>query len=565
MSTKAYIVPNSFIKIALMVTILLVTFHPYFQAGVPYTHDGENHLARFANFKQAVREKQIPPRFAPHLNNGYGYPVFNYNYPLPNLLALPFSVLKVPYTITFKVIMVAAVAFGLAAISSISKQLNVSFLGQLVAISTFGLNPYLVNAILVRGSIGEVLAISILPWLIVGVEKIKQQQLPLGSWAWFRISLVTTAFMLSHNVTVLFGVPLLVIYAVFRLGITVKYWRLFLSTFLIAGLLSLWFWLPALAEKSLVVLDKAGLSQEYSLHFPRFHQLLFSPLQFGFSVPGSVDSLSFNLGAAQWLILLMSSLLLIKHQSAAILTKTIPGLFLISVVAVAWILVILQLSVSAPIWQLIPLVRFIQFPWRLSLFLVAWLPLLWLFTYRAWARWAQVLLILLLVTQAVSTVRLSVTQFVNKANIEYELFGQSTTTKNENLPVSFRYLSIGDWQPRPKLAAGMGEVLVSKWSGSYRVYQLALQSEAVIIEPTMNFRGWESMVMENGVPRMVEYIDNDEIAGRLAYRLSPGRYEVITRFTQNTWARLLGNTASLISGLVVSILVFKKHFAGRHE
>jgi len=64
----------------------------FLNQGVPVTHDGHNHLVRFANYKIAVRELHFPPRLAPNLVNGYGYPVFNYNYPLANLISLPFSI-----------------------------------------------------------------------------------------------------------------------------------------------------------------------------------------------------------------------------------------------------------------------------------------------------------------------------------------------------------------------------------------------------------------------------------------------------------------------------------------
>ena len=58
--------------------------------GFPYTHDGENHLARIANYAVALRQGQFPPRWAPSFWAGYGYPVFNFNYPLLNIAAVPF-------------------------------------------------------------------------------------------------------------------------------------------------------------------------------------------------------------------------------------------------------------------------------------------------------------------------------------------------------------------------------------------------------------------------------------------------------------------------------------------
>ncbi len=87
-------------KFFLFIFFALLTFvltKSLFHSGVPVTHDGNNHLVRFANYYIAVKEMQIPPRLAPNLVNRYGYPVFNYNYPLANIISLPFSILGFHY------------------------------------------------------------------------------------------------------------------------------------------------------------------------------------------------------------------------------------------------------------------------------------------------------------------------------------------------------------------------------------------------------------------------------------------------------------------------------------
>ncbi len=51
---------KKFFALPIIIILTLIIIKPYFHAGFPYTHDGENHLARFANYKVAVREGQIP-------------------------------------------------------------------------------------------------------------------------------------------------------------------------------------------------------------------------------------------------------------------------------------------------------------------------------------------------------------------------------------------------------------------------------------------------------------------------------------------------------------------------
>ena len=96
----------------LLVLIGLAVWMPLFKSGMPYTHDGENHLARFANYYIALKEGQFPPRLAPNLMNRYGYPVFNYNYPLANILSVPLTVVKVNLEDTFKILTLLALGLG---------------------------------------------------------------------------------------------------------------------------------------------------------------------------------------------------------------------------------------------------------------------------------------------------------------------------------------------------------------------------------------------------------------------------------------------------------------------
>jgi hypothetical protein len=60
--------------VIIAVVAILTTGRVYLSSEFPYTHDGENHLARFANYKLALKQGQFPPRLAPNLLNGYSYP-----------------------------------------------------------------------------------------------------------------------------------------------------------------------------------------------------------------------------------------------------------------------------------------------------------------------------------------------------------------------------------------------------------------------------------------------------------------------------------------------------------
>ncbi len=160
------------------VLVLVITRFYWTHYGVPYTHDGENHLARFANYKVALKEGQLPPRFAPNLLNHYGYPVFNYNYPLANLLSVPFSVLKIHYEVTFKVLVFFSLLLGSIGVIRWLTYYSNNKLPILAGLIAYLSGPPLISTLLFRGSIGEIMAYALWPWLFVSVNSATKKLSP---------------------------------------------------------------------------------------------------------------------------------------------------------------------------------------------------------------------------------------------------------------------------------------------------------------------------------------------------------------------------------------------------
>lgn len=529
-----------------LIILALISIHPYLSSKFPYTHDGENHLARFANYKIAIREGQFPPRFAPNLLNHYGYPVFNYNYPLANVLSLPFSFLKINYELTFKILVFSFILFGLFGVNHWLKTHKIEKTARFFSLAIFALTPYLINALSYRGNIGEIMAFNLLPWLFYFIDKQdKWKNKSLGNL--FQV-VVFTMFFLSHNVAVLFGTPLLIIYALYKYRKEISRQINLLTSFTLGLLSSLWFWLPAVLEKKQIILDNAELSQDYVNHFPTFSQLLFSPFEFGFSKVGSVDSLSFNLGLTTIFILLFSLIIVVKQR------KKVNHYyrFLLSVIVLT---VLFQLSLTSPIWGIIPLANFIQFPWRLTMFTNLLILPLAGFVFMNVNKTSKTILLFLVFIQLITVLKVRPADYFHKNIIDYDAFSQTTSTANENLPKEFTYSEFADWQPTPTILNGEGSINVINWQGSQRSYQLSLQSDSTIVEPTANFIGWETTANNE----KMEYLDNEDIKGRLAYQLPAGDYTVSSKFTQKTWPRIIGNTISLGAILVTIIFVIKEY------
>lgn len=541
----------------LIFALTLSLFHNYLNSGFPYTNDGENHLARFANYKIALKEGQFPPRFAPNLMNHYGYPVFNFNYPLANILSVPFSFIKVNPETTYKVISILAFILGTIGVYKLLRTQHRSLFVIAIGIALFGIQPYLANVILYRGSIGELLAYCCLPWLFWSLHFIKEYQ---------KLSILTvlvwSLFLLSHNVTVVIAMPVLILYTLVNSDKLKAKRFLLLSALnaLISLALTLWFWLPALLEANQTVVKEAGIANNFLNHFPTLNQLLFGQIQFGFSYPGPIDSLSFQLGLASVFIIFVSCIALIKSLFSKN-KSTGNFLFLISSV---FLLIILQLNISAPFWQAFPQLEIIQFPWRLSILFSALIPLLWAESVAFYTRNLKKLLLTLCFISVYLLAQLRPVDFFHRNQIDYDLFSQSTSTQNENRTKEFTYLEIGDWQPKPKID-GIGEATVINWTGTHRAYTVNLQAPSRITEPTMNFSGWRTRIKDiSGNVTGVEYLNDNEAQGRIAFNLPQGEYEVETRFTQQTPARIIGNAVSLITVILLGIWWVKTQLSNRY-
>lgn len=549
-------------KRLLFVAIILIVFLTrsfWTHEGIPYTHDGENHLARFANYKVALKEGQLPPRFAPNLLNHYGYPVFNYNYPLANIISVPFSILKFHYELTFKLIIFFALLLGSLGVIRWLSQYSSKKLPILAALVAYLSGPPLISALLFRGNIGEILAYSLWPWLFFSISETTKR---LSSKKLLLFIFVWTSFLLAHNISVFIAAFVFLIYGVWQFLVTKERRRFAtqIATILISSIgLSLWFWLPAIAEMKEVVVSQAANQREYLLHFPTLKQLLYSPLTFGYSYPGPVDTLSFWLGwTIPFSLLLVSAIFLANSISKQFTFKQILNYFRSHPLGIYILLLLLslflQLEISSTVWQLLPNFRLIQFPWRFGMLstIVSLPVLVWLLQKNQQlitrGIWLVLVVQLLLVFQARPI------DYVAKQKSEYDLHGGTTSTQNENVPFTFRYLLIADWQPSPSVFSGEAEIAkVEYWNGSDRLYRVNVVTPTVLVEPTMYFLGWETqirnVVTSSDSFKNVTYIDSDEIQGRIAYRLEPGIYQVRTRFTQNTPARHIGNASFLITSI----------------
>lgn len=541
---------NKILRLLFYLALTAISCRHFLNQGVPVTHDGHNHLVRFANYKIAVRELHFPPRLAPNLVNGYGYPVFNYNYPLANLVSLPFSILDIHYEVTFKIIMTASVLLALVGANFFLRAKKFSRSARIVALLVLSVNPYLFTSMIFRGNIGEIMAFACLTWIFYFIERIKFGK-EFFDRNFFALTACLTLLFLAHNIAAFFASILLIFYSLFNYAKQSRTWFKLTASFLWAFVMALWFWLPAIAEKSLITLDQVDLTLNYYQHFPSLSQLLRVPIEFGYSYWGHVDSMSLGLGGVQVVLLFLSFIYLLKNRTGEN--------FVFFICAI--ILVLAQLPFSKFLYELVPFADFIQFPWRLNLFLALMLLPLTALLFEKFNKFARFTFMLLLLLQIWQFWQLKPIDYRHQEKIDFDADSGTTSVNQENMPKSFKFAFYGEKEAPVFLIDGEGLVSLQSFFGTKREYQLKLDSNATIVESTAYFPGWETKV--NG--QKIGYIDNEAIAGRIAYSLPPGEYEVKSRFTQKTWSRLVSNSASILGLLLFIVCFWRKEQINRRE
>ncbi|MCB0200152.1 MAG: hypothetical protein KDI03_08775 [Anaerolineae bacterium] len=351
-------------------------------------HDARHDVYFIFEYNRAVSGGDWLARWAPDFSWGYGYPFFLIYGPFTSFLGtLLVRFLGMGYTQAVEVLFALAIlASGLAMYGYVR-----SWLGRnagLVAAVAYVFLPYRLVEVYVRASLAEYVALIWLPLILWGVRAaFESTRLNSGRsilWPVVGTALAYGGLMVTSNLVALIFTPLLAIYALILLlnrineEQPIRQWSgqsLFplianlirVSAAPVLGLLlglliSAFFWLPALAEGSLVNQDQwYGGYYNPELHFVYPHQLFAPGWGFGISEPGPDDvaqgALSFQLGAVPVVLAVLALIGMRRVRPGR--RRELRYLWL-------WLLlaIFLMLPASAWAWRNIGFVSFAQFPWR---------------------------------------------------------------------------------------------------------------------------------------------------------------------------------------------------------
>jgi uncharacterized membrane protein len=564
------------LRLILLAAVLLFAVHPILRPYQVAGHSAYVDLSRAEAFHQAVRGGDLAPRWLPDFYFHYGSPIFNFYAPLAYYVIELFRMagldgmwaLKAAYLLFW---LLAALAMYLLAASMFGED------GALAAAAAYVLAPYLLVDAYVRNGIAEFACFALLPLVLLGAWRAARER---GSWGVIGLAVAYAALTFTHNVTALIATPLIVL---FILLVAVD-WRALLSACfsLLCGLmLAAFFWLPAMVEKSEVHANDSltGGFFQYTNHFLSPIQLFLRKWDFGASVAGPNDKMGFMFGEMMWLALLLGVVSILVLAWRKDLAAMRVRLALITASAIS---LLMTLSWSAAIWAHLPLISFVQFPWRFLLpatvFAVPLVATLPAHFPKRFAAFVATGLCIAAVAASFSFVRVRyvfqhatrnafvfaspedvraaslVSQFVRPDRFltiaTIRRLGVTSTASQDYLPIACTKLP--DREPETAAEPGGPDVriLFSDWGYVFVRAEVQATVQDNVVFNQFYFPGWRANVDDIPAPIVAE-----SGTGRKVVTVGPGRHVIVLEFG-DTPVHLLAKGVSVFGLIVLGLWVW---------
>jgi len=360
------LLPIVFVLIFSVFTIL-----PFLRSGFFPIHD-DTQVARVYEMAKGLSDTMLPVRWSTDLGYGFGYPIFNFYDPLPYYIGGIIEIVGFNALLATKIMMALGVISAGVSMYFLAKEFW-SKSGGILSALFYMYAPYHALDIYVRGDVAEFWAYAFVPLVFLGLWKICKEE----RWRYVILSAISFAFIvISHNLTALMVSPFLVLFVLY-LTLKARNRRVIsylLSAFIIAVLLSAFYWLPAILEMQYTnVSSLIGGGSNFRDHFVCLSQLWTSPWGYGGSTKGCVDGLSFMIGKYH---ILLASFLSVFALLALFLRRYFNSFsrekLIILVLAFLGFLISIffTLQISQPVWELLRPMAFLQYPWRFLLLIV---------------------------------------------------------------------------------------------------------------------------------------------------------------------------------------------------
>lgn len=495
-------------------------------------------IQRVHQLAQSLRGGAFPARWMPDGAYGLGYPFFDFYAALPYYLAALLNLAGCGLLWAVKLTQLLGFLAAGMAIYGLTRTMGISRAGALLASATYTCAPFHLANVYVRGdSLSEFYAFALYPLILWAILKVKERP-SAERIAWLAASYAL--LIICHNISAMLFSPMiglwLLVEALAHSG--QGRWRTLAAG--IAGLalgfiLSAWYWVPALRERSLVQLqDQTTGYFHFAEHF-RAANLVQWSLIHNYTLDAHRNP--FSMGLAQSLLALAGLVALAVRASRR---ERLPAGQLVAVfsfLAYTWLIT----PSSRWVWEHVPLLPYAQFPWRLLSVQALTVGLLVTNIADLWPmRREQVSGLAILVAcfglygLRLDFLPLTEAEITPQRLMLYETFSGNigTTIRHEYLPkemvprpfVSGVQLNNGQ-KPAPLALEGglVGAQLIRRTSAS-ETWELEVIAPSLLAFHTAFYPGWEATV--DGHAQGVEPLKG---LGLVGLRLTPGKHRVQLR------------------------------------
>ncbi len=527
-----------------------------FGPGYYNMHD-DLQVMRIFEMEKCLRDGQIPCRWSPDMAYGYGQAMFNFYSAFPYYFGVLIRILTFLSIIaTVKFTFFLSILFSGLGMYLLAREFW-GRLGGFVSSVLYIYAPYHALDVFVRGALAESWAIAILPWLWLSIYKlVRNPNFLNGCFLALNLFLLLT----THNVSTL-------IYFLPSLG-----WGLFwllrerkLKSFLYVGFygilglgLSAFFIIPAIYETRFVQID--NLKKDYSdyhAHFVSLNQLFFErKWGDGPSIWGPEDDISFQIGWPHWWIVAPAFIFSIWFFLRK--KRFLEPLLIFSLIFLFLLTSFLTHPRSVFIWEKVPLMAFVQFPWRFLALVI--FSLSFLGGFLVWIKYrgrTLVALILVILTFLLNISYFKPIHFSRLVKDEDKLTGlafelQQKAAIVDYLPKTAEVVPPAPAPESPNIIEGDGHVWgFSKGSNRFS-FEIEMYNEGEVVVPVMYFPGWIVILDSNEVP-----LEIHGAHGVIKVKVPLGKHSVRGRFT-NTPIRSYANGISLFSAVFLFSLSLLK-------
>lgn len=510
------------------------------------------HITNTMSFYRSLENGIYFPVWAEQLNANYGYPVFGFIYPLPYYIASLYRFIGFSFVDSVKLLLASTYAVsGTAMYFWLNKHVNnkSAFVGSMLYLFA----PYHLLDLHFRSAVGEMTALLFLPLSLLLLHKFNKKL----TYLYCFLSSVSVALLImSHPAVSLLGLPILMFYSVLISRKNPKSILLSLFPIFLGILISSYYWLPVFFEAKFT---HQTTQVQRVLEFPAIGQLFYSYWKYGFLHQGPDGQLTYTLGYANWIAILVSLYLILLKRK---LSKYFYFLF------VSFILYFILInSISMPVWKLFSILRKMQFPYR-------------------------ILSILILLSSALSSTGVNILKskllfyFILSLSISVTIlnWGNRKNTPNvkdreirDNMPLSTaEYAGVAFsapiWIPGDNLwkktipenslesLGGNIDIISEERKINEYLYVVSSNKPTLVKQNTYYFPGWKLEI--DGKPSDIVFT-NDAFPGIITFPLEEGIHYVRLTFEQTPiryYSLLFSGSILLLSG---SSLLFKPLFENK--